>query len=332
MTKRTALSIMALSMLTCACSNTTASNTNSYAGSSVVGEVTALSLDSISITPGTVSEVEMDDFMNNMPADMQQPDANNEGQDQGDDASTSESQDSQVPDKPDGDSQENGDMGGQTPPDMPNGQQGEMQQPENKDASDNSQEDMQKPDDASGEDQNADQASMAQPGGDMQGGDMPQGGMGFGDMSMYSFTADENTSTLTFDLSDAQYAYADSDMNEDIDLRYLYIGAVVEIEVDEDGNASKISLYSNIVSDDQMQMGDSNVNQGTSANTIDEDATIENESYSSDGDDENALRITDATVSLDSITVDKNGGSSSNTEDGDFYGMNAALLATNGAM
>jgi hypothetical protein len=78
-------------------------------------------------------------------------------------------------------------------------------------------------------------------------------------------------------------------------------------------------------------MGDSNVNQGTSANTIDEDATIENESYSSDGDDENALRITDATVSLDSITVDKNGGSSSNTEDGDFYGMNAALLATNGA-
>jgi hypothetical protein len=331
MTKRTALSIMALSLLTCACSNTTASNTDSYAGSSVVGEVTALSLDSISITPGTVSEVEMDDFMNNLPADMQQPDTNNDAQDQSEDTQTSENQDSQVPDKPDSDSQGNADMGGQTPPDMPDGQQGEMQQPENKDASDNSQEDMQKPDDASGEDQNANQASMAQPGGDRQGGDMPQGDMGFGDMSMYSFIADEDTSTLTFDLSNAEYAYANSDRNESIDLRYLYIGAVVEIEVDEDGNASKISLYSNIVSDDQMQMGDSNVNQGTSANTIDEDATIENESYSSDGDDENALRITDATVSLDSITVDKNGGSSSNTEDGDFYGMNAALLATNGA-
>ncbi|MCD8050009.1 MAG: hypothetical protein LUG52_10565, partial [Clostridia bacterium] len=34
---------------------------------------------------------------------------------------------------------------------------------------------------------------------------------------------------------------------------------------------------------------------------------------------------------LDSITVNKSAGSSSNAETGDFYGMNAALLATNGA-
>ncbi len=34
---------------------------------------------------------------------------------------------------------------------------------------------------------------------------------------------------------------------------------------------------------------------------------------------------------FDSVTVDKSAGSSSNTEDGDFYGQNAALLATNGA-
>lgn len=47
--------------------------------------------------------------------------------------------------------------------------------------------------------------------------------------------------------------------------------------------------------------------------------------------DENALRIDNATVPLDGITVDKNAGATSSTENGDFYGVNAALLATNGA-
>ena len=71
--------------------------------------------------------------------------------------------------------------------------------------------------------------------------------------------------------------------------------------------------------------------QGTSATTITEGGTYSSTSYSSTGDDENALRIDGATVTLDSVTVDKSAGSSSNTEDGDFYGQNVALLATNGA-
>ena len=77
--------------------------------------------------------------------------------------------------------------------------------------------------------------------------------------------------------------------------------------------------------------GSGEVTQGDSANTIDSDGTYSSETYSSTGDDENALRVDGATVTLDGITVDKSSGSSSNTEDGDFYGMNAALLATNGA-
>lgn len=47
--------------------------------------------------------------------------------------------------------------------------------------------------------------------------------------------------------------------------------------------------------------------------------------------DENALRIDNATVTLDGITVDKSAGATSSTENGDFYGVNVALLATNGA-
>jgi hypothetical protein len=77
--------------------------------------------------------------------------------------------------------------------------------------------------------------------------------------------------------------------------------------------------------------GSGTVTQGTSASTISEDGTYSGTSYTSSGDDENALRIDGAEVSLDSITVDKSAGASSNTEDGDFYGQNAALLATNGA-
>lgn len=77
--------------------------------------------------------------------------------------------------------------------------------------------------------------------------------------------------------------------------------------------------------------GSDTVTQGTSATTITESGTYSSTSYSSTGDDENALRVDGATVTLDSVTVDKSAGSSSNTEDGDFYGQNAALLAINGA-
>lgn len=75
----------------------------------------------------------------------------------------------------------------------------------------------------------------------------------------------------------------------------------------------------------------STVTQGDSATTISEDGSYSDTSYSSTGDDENALRVDGATVTFDGISVDKSAGSSSNTENGDFYGVNAALLATNGA-
>ncbi len=77
--------------------------------------------------------------------------------------------------------------------------------------------------------------------------------------------------------------------------------------------------------------GSSEVTQGSSANTISTDCEYSGESYSSTGDDENALRIDGAAVTLSDVTVSKSAGSSSNPENGDFYGVNAAILATNGA-
>ena len=77
--------------------------------------------------------------------------------------------------------------------------------------------------------------------------------------------------------------------------------------------------------------GSGEVTQGDSANTISEDGTYSGTAYTSTGDDENTLRVDGAAVTLDGVTVDKSAGATSNTENGDFYGVNAALLATNGA-
>lgn len=77
--------------------------------------------------------------------------------------------------------------------------------------------------------------------------------------------------------------------------------------------------------------GSGEVTNGTAATTISEDGAITGEAYASTGDDENALRVDGAAVTLDHIVVEKTTGASSNTEDGDFYGQNAGLLALNGA-
>ena len=67
--------------------------------------------------------------------------------------------------------------------------------------------------------------------------------------------------------------------------------------------------------------GSGTVNQGTTATELTEDGTVTDSQYSSTGDDENALRVTNAKVTLTGIKVDKTAGATSNTEDGDFYGM-----------
>lgn len=71
--------------------------------------------------------------------------------------------------------------------------------------------------------------------------------------------------------------------------------------------------------------------EGAAANTLNVGGSYTGESYVSTGDDENALLVDGAEVTLTGITVDKQAGASSNTENGDFYGINAGLLAKNGA-
>ena len=141
-----------------------------------------------------------------------------------------------------------------------------------------------------------------------------------------NFTA--GTETLTVELGSATItknnaAAAASDLS---------VGDVVQVELNSKSEAAAVTVVSSGFGAPGGGFGGSGtVQQGSSANTLSEDTTVHGESYASTGDDENALRVDGASVTLDGITVTKSGGASSNTEDGDFYGMNAALLATNGA-
>lgn len=73
------------------------------------------------------------------------------------------------------------------------------------------------------------------------------------------------------------------------------------------------------------------VSQGSAARNVTEKGVLEDQVFGSTGNDENALRVTGASVTLKNVEIMKEEGTSSSTESGDFYGMNAALLATGGA-
>ena len=138
-----------------------------------------------------------------------------------------------------------------------------------------------------------------------------------------SFTAGEESVTLDF--ANAEITKND----ESIELSDLAEGDILTVEVGSSNTAASATVES--VGGGQSFGGSGEVTQGTAATTISEDGTYSGESYTSTGDDKNALRVDGAAVTLDGVSVDKSAGAASNTEGGDFYGMNAALLAMNGA-
>ncbi len=143
--------------------------------------------------------------------------------------------------------------------------------------------------------------------------------------SSKTFTAGDET--ISVDISDASVV-KDSETAAAGDISE---GDILKITFDSNGKAKTVIIVSLTENGGASFGGSGEVTQGDSANTVSEDGNYSDKTYTSTGDDENALRIDGATVTLDGITVDKSAGATSNTEDGDFYGMNAALLATNGA-
>jgi hypothetical protein len=160
-------------------------------------------------------------------------------------------------------------------------------------------------------------------------GEMPEMPPGDGGMpgGMSEFV--ESGETITFEITDSttitvEFLQGTSEGTIDS----IAVGSILEVTLNG-SNATKI-IVRNLQTGGGFG-GSGTVTNGTSANIIDEDSIIVNETYTSSGNDENALRIDGAIVTLDGITVEKTGGESSNTEDGDFYGQNAGLLVLNGA-
>ncbi len=66
----------------------------------------------------------------------------------------------------------------------------------------------------------------------------------------------------------------------------------------------------------------------TGANELSQDDSVDSQSYDSTSEDENAVLVTDgASVTFENITLTKS-GDSTNTENSEFYGVNAGFLVT----
>lgn len=173
--------------------------------------------------------------------------------------------------------------------------------------------------------------------GEAPGGDKPAGNVPAGNMT--SFTPGEET--VVIELADAEVVKESQGKETEVSLTDIAVDDILVIEVGDDNSVTRVTIKGvggmggqtggDMPGGEGGFGGSGEVTQGIAANTIDEDGAYSGESYTSSGDDENALRVDGSTVTLTGITVDKAAGASSNTEDGDFYGQNAALLATNGA-
>ena len=212
-----------------------------------------------------------------------------------------------------------GDSDSQQPPEMPSGDS-ESSQPTGTPP--------EKPDGGSSDESGQQQPEKPEEGGSQSDGstppEMPDSMTGGS-----SFT--ESGETLTADIAKASITKD----GESVSASDVAVGDILTVTFDSKGVVSTVeivTLTSGMGGAPSGTFGGSSeVTQGDSANTISADGTYTDTTYTSTGDDENALRIDGADVTLDGITVDKSSGATSNTENGDFYGVNAALLATNGA-
>ena len=220
-----------------------------------------------------------------------------------------------------------GSSDGQTPPDMPNSDS-------SSDGSSDQQTPPEKPDGDASSDSSSEGSSGQQTPPDMPGGDSQMGGGPGGQ----TFTAGEGTAAI--DLDGVTIQKSENGETTDASINDISTDSVLTVTFGDDNTITSVVIESVSTGGPSGNGsapgggsfgGSGEVTQGTAATTLDSDTTVTGETYTSTGDDENALRVDGASVTLDGITVDKSAGSSSNTEDGDFYGMNAALLATNGA-
>ena len=201
------------------------------------------------------------------------------------------------------------------------------------------------------------QAGGMQPGGDGQNGGAPEKPEGDGQSSDSSDgasdsqdAADDNQESENTDSQDGEEpekpdGNGQSAEAEDISLSDIQEGDIVSITLDEDGNAASITVMSMEMGGQGQPGGDGQgasgqggpdgqsqgVDSYTAANEYTEDTTVSNETIESTGTDENAALISSgANVTLDNDTITRTSADSQGGDNSSFYGVGAAVLATEG--
>ena len=286
-------SVLTAAMILSGCGN---SATKAYSGSTVAAQVTAVSGNHVTVTIGELTE------------DTSQPgDSGQNGGTAPSGSAPSGDNNGSAGTAPSGTAPSGTAPSGTTPPAMPSG---------------------------SGSSDSSGSTGTA-PSGDNNGstGTAPSGGM-----SRQTFTA--GSTSLTLDFSGAAISVQSMDGSTSSgSISDVSVSTVLEITFDSKGKVSSVTVTQSGGSDSQGTPPDANgaqnssgsTDNGTAAMTISDDTSVSGTEYTSVNDDENALRIDGAAVSLDNINVSKTAGASSNTDTGNFYGMNAGLLAENGA-
>ena len=201
------------------------------------------------------------------------------------------------------------------------------------------------------------QASGMQPGGDGQNGGASEKPEGDGQNSDSSDgasdsqdAADDNQESENTDSQDGEEpekpdGNGQSAEAEEISLSGIQEGDIVSITLDEDGNAASITVMSMEMGGQGQPGGDEQgapgqggpdgqsqgVDSYTAANEYTEDTTVSNETIESTGTDENAALISSgASVTLDNDTITRTSEDSKGGDNSSFYGVGAAVLATDG--
>lgn len=201
------------------------------------------------------------------------------------------------------------------------------------------------------------QAGGMQPGGDGQNGGAPEKPEGDGQSSDSSDgasdsqdAADDNQESENTDSQDGEEpekpdGNGQSAEAEEISLSDIQEGDIVSITLDEDGNAAFITVMSMEMGGQGQPGGDGQgapgqggpggqsqgVDSYTAVNEYIEDTTVSNETIESTGTDENAALISSgANVTLDNDTITRTSADSQGGDNSSFYGVGAAVLATDG--
>lgn len=123
---------------------------------------------------------------------------------------------------------------------------------------------------------------------------------------------------------------------EEISLSDVSEGDTVAITYDEDGNAAKITVISMEMGGQMGQPGggpgsSQGVDSYDAVNGYTSDTEVDGETIASTGTDENAVNVSEgASVTLKDATITRDSSESTGGDNSSFYGVGAAVLATDG--